>query len=277
MPVQTSPFDEIVEPLLAALPAQAREAMMAFAAFGRAARDIAKDVRLPTERRQALIGGLDTLLGGRKPEVPLALPVSAAARDFIIAAQAAGADIGHARHLLQALRQDCAKQRYRDWGEWLLFARFAAAPYGRFLIEAAGEAPSSLPAAEALACALLLLTHVQDCAADYATEGKVYLPERWLRDHGADAEALAAGEADPGWRAVFGDAGRAADQLLAAAAPLPGLLRHRPLRGASAGALVLTRRWAARLTKGDPLRGPIRLSGLDRLRGRWSGAWRRIA
>jgi farnesyl-diphosphate farnesyltransferase len=277
MRAQLSPFDEIVQTLLAPLSAPARAAMTAFAGFGREAQAIARDAGLPAARRQALIDGLDSLLGGRKPEVPLALPVSAAARDFILASQAAGADIGHARHLLQALRQDCVKPRYRDWGEWLLFARFAAAPYGRFLIEAAGEAPSALPAAEALACALLLLTEVQDCAGDYAAEGKVYLPERWLRDHGAEAEALAAREAGPAWRAVFDDAARAAEQLLMAAAPLPGLLRHRPLRGAGAAALLLTRRWAHRLAKGDSLQGPVRLSGLDRLRARWAGTWQRVA
>lgn len=273
---QSSPFDEIVQTLLAPLPGPARAGIDAFAAFGRAAHAIATDTGLPTERRQALIAGLDTLLGGHKPEVPLALPVSAAVRDFVLAASAADIEIGHARHLLQALRQDCVKARYRDWGEWLLFARFAAAPYARALIEAGQESPTALPAAEALACALLLLTHMQDCAADYAAEGKVYLPERWLREHGAVVEDLALGSASLAWNAVFEDAARASEQLLSAAEPLPGLIRQSAMRGASAVALDLTRRWANRLAKGDPLRGPISLSAFDRLRARWAGAWRRL-
>jgi phytoene/squalene synthetase len=277
MPSPSTPFDQIAETLRARLPAPAGAAATAFAAFGRTAAAIARDGQLPPERRQAIIDGLDSLLAGQKPQLPLALPVSAAARDVLLASEAAGVDIAHARHLLQALRQDCAKTRYRDWGEWLLFARFAAAPYARVLIDASNENRAALPAAEALACALLLLAQLQDVAADYDAAGKVYLPERWLRDHGATVETLAGREAGPAWRGVFAEAARAGAQLLMAAAPLPGLLRDKALRGASAEALLLTRRWAARLAQGDPLAAPVRLSGLDRLRGRCAGAWRRLA
>lgn len=273
MPAQPAPFDEIVQFLLAPLPAPALTAMTAFAAFGRAASAIARDARLPPARRQVLLDGLDALLADRKPDVPLALPVSAAARDMVLGAQTAGVDLQHARHLLQALRQDCAKTRYRDWGDWLLYARFAAAPYARALIEATGETREAQPAAEAFACALLLLGQLQDWAADHRTDGKVYLPERWLRDHGAVVEDLELAKASPAWRAVFADASRQAGQLLTAAAPLPGLLSHKALRGASAGALFLTRRWASRLAKGDPLGDRLRLSGLDRLRARGAAAW----
>ena len=275
MPAQAAPLDEIIQFLLPPLPAPARTAITAFAAFGRAGSTIARDARLPLARRQGLLDGLDALLADRKPDVPLALPVSAAARDMVLAAQAAGVDLLHARHLLQALRQDCAKTRYRDWGDWLLYARFAAAPYARALIEATDERREALPAAEALACALLLLGQLQDCAADHRADGKVYLPERWLRDHGAVAEELELPKASPAWRAVFADASRQAGQLLTAAAPLPGLLRHKELRGASAGAVFLAGRWASRLAKGDPLGDPVRLSVLDMLRARAAAAWRR--
>lgn len=272
-----APFEHIVETLLAPLPVPALTAMTAFAAFGRAAAAIARDGRLPAERRRASIDGLDLLLTGRKPEVPLALPVSAAARDLALALPAAGVDIAHARHLLQALRQDCVKARYRDWGEWLLFARFAAAPYARAWIEASGARRDALPAAEALACALLLLGQLQEVAATYGTDGKVYLPERWLRDHDAAAEDLSSmKKADPAWRAVFQDAARASEQLLAAATPLPGLLEDRALRGASAAALVLARRWTVRLAVNAPVGAPIGLSGLDRWRARWAAAWARL-
>jgi phytoene/squalene synthetase len=277
MSAQSAPFDDITQALRARLPTPAAAAVAAFAAFGRAALAIARDGQLPLARRQALIDGLDSLLAGQKPQLPLALPVTAAARDLVLASQAAGVDLAHARHLLQALRQDCAKARYRDWGEWLLFARFAAAPYARVLIEATGETREALPAAEALACALLLFAQLQAVAADYGADGKVYLPERWLRESGATAEALAGHAAGSAWRGVFAEAARAGAQLLTAAAPLPGLLRHKALRGASAEALLLSRRWALRLAEGDPWAAPTRLSGLDRLRGRCAGAWRRFA
>ncbi len=248
----------------------ARAALFAFMDFGRAARAVAQDSNFPPERRQATLDGLAALLEDRKPDVPLALPLSAAARNVI----ETGVDLIHARHLLQALRQDCAKTAYRDWGDWLLFARFAAAPYGRLWIESSGADKSALPAAEALACALLLLTETQDCAADWRATGKVYLPERWLRDTAAVPADLALTAATPAWRAVFTESARAAAQLLGAAVPLPSLLRHKPQRKAAAVGLALTRRWAARLAAADPLRGSIDLSALDRLRARVAG-WRR--
>ena len=266
---RASPIEEIAAALCAPLDPPARAALSAFMAFGRAARALAQDAGLPPERRQALLDGLAALLDDRKPDVPLALPLAAAARDVI----ETGAHLAHARHLLQALRQDCAKAAYRDWGDWLLFARFAAAPYGRLWIEASGADKAALPAAEALACALLLLSQMQDCAADWREAGKVYLPERWLRDHAALSADLALRPATPAWRGVLTEAARAAAQLLGAAAPLPGLLRHKPQRKAAAVGLALTRRWAARLAGADPSQEEVRLSALDRLHARLA-AWR---
>jgi phytoene/squalene synthetase len=270
---RASPIEEIVETFCAPLTPAARAAFSAFILFATAARDAACDPALPAPRRQALLDGLEALLIDRKPEVPLALPLSAAARDLAATFAAAGADLGHARHLLQALRQDCAKTAYRDWADWLLFARFAAAPFGRLWIDAAGEDKAALPAAEALACALLLLGQTQSAAAAYRRSGKVYLPERWLRTHQAAPADLALPAATPSWQAVFAEAARAARQLLNAATPLPGVLRQPAQRKAAAAGLALSGRWAARLAKLDPLGGTARLSGFDRWRARMA-AWR---
>ncbi|MFN4282787.1 MAG: squalene/phytoene synthase family protein [Alphaproteobacteria bacterium] len=260
---RASPIEEIVGALHAPLAGNGRAAFDAFLALGRAARDIARDAAAPVERRQAALDGLATILNGGKPAVPLALPHSAAARDLVERFAEAGLDLGHARHVLQALRQDCAKPGYRDWADWLLFARFAAAPYGRLWIESAGGDKGGWAAAEALACALLLLSQTQTLAADQREAGKLYLPERWRRDHGET----------PGWRGVQDEAARAADQLLRAAAVLPRSLPARPARRAAAMAAALSRRWAARLATTD-LAGPdVRLTALDRWRARLA-AWR---
>lgn len=250
---QASPLAEIAQAALRDLPEPARDKLTALARLALAARAIAGDAALPIDKRIAMLDGLDALLDGRKPEVPLPLPLSTAARD--------AADIMGARHLLQAWQQDCAKPAYRDWADWMLFARFAAAPFGRLAAEAD---KAVLSAAEALACALLLCLCLQDAAEDWRIRGKVCLPERWLRQRGARPEDLAEKPADASaWRAVYGEDGaRALAQLLAAAAPL-----RRSSRGA-AYSYSLTRRWAARLAAGDPWRGPVRLTGWDRLRAR---------
>ncbi|HEU0069985.1 MAG TPA: squalene/phytoene synthase family protein [Alphaproteobacteria bacterium] len=260
---QASPLAEIAQAALRDLPEPARAALAALARLAIAARAVAADAALPIDKRIAMLDGLEALLDGRKPEVPLPLPLSAAARDVAEALRAAGTDMTAARHLLQAWKQDCAKPAYRDWADWMLFARFAAAPFGR---QAAEDA--AVPAAEALACALLLCLCLQDAAEDWRARGKVCLPERWLRERGAKAEDLAEKPADASaWRAVYReDAGRALAQLLAAAAPL-----SRSSHGIQL-ALGLTRRWAARLAAGDPWRGPVRLTGWDRLRARLA-AW----
>ena len=260
---QTSPLAEIAQAALRDMPEPARDALAALARLAIAARAVASDAALPADRRIAVIDGLDALLDGRKPEVPLPLPLSAAAREAAEALQAAGADLTAARHLLQAWKQDCTKPAYRDWADWMLFARFAAAPFGRL---AADE--SATPAAEALAYALLLCLSLQDAAEDWRMRGKVCLPERWLRERGAKLEDLAEKPADASaWRAVYREDGaRALAQLLAAAAPL-----GRSLHGARL-ALGLTRRWASRLAAGDPWRGPVGLTAWDRLRARLA-AW----
>lgn len=273
IPASASPFVEIIQGFLVPLDRPARSSMDAFLAFGHAAREIARDANLLVERRQEMFDALDALLANRKPTIPLALPLSGSARE---AAIALGESSIYGRHLLQALRQDCVKAGYRDWAEWLLFARFAAAPFGQLWIDVADEPPAAVPAAEALACALLLCQCLQDMADDWRIRRKVYLPERWLREHGATPDGLSAAKIDAAWRGVLGEAARAIEQLLVAADPLPRLLRKELTRAAAAEGLCLTRRWAARVVNGDPLAGPIRLKALDRLRGGLAGLWARF-
>jgi phytoene/squalene synthetase len=272
----STPDREIARIALARLPERLRPAAAAFHALARLAGEVADDASLPAERRLALIDALDALLDGRKPEIPLALSVAAAARDFLREAQAAGGDPRHAQHMLQAMRQDCGKGRYRDWPDWLVYARYAAAPFGRLLLDISGEDKAALPAVEALACAMLLLSHLQDCGDHYRQLDRVYLPERWLREQGAAIEELAAERASPAICAVFGEAAHAAQRLLATAAPLPGQIRNRRLRAEAATLLFLTRRWAKRLAASDPLHGPVRLTAYDRGMALAYGVWRQL-
>lgn len=268
-----SPPQAIAGALLAGLPDDTRALADAFAALSRAARDLAEDASLPIERRQAAIAGLAAILDGRKPEVPLALPVSAAASELRAALAAADIAQDHARHVLQAWRQDCAKNAYRDWADWLLFARFAAAPVARALCESAGADPSAVTPAEALACALLLLWQLQEASEAYRATARTRLPDRWFRQHGAAAADLAGETASPALKAVYEEGLRAAAQLLSAAQPLPRALGDKSARAGAAKALALADAWARRLAQSGPFARPVRLRRADLWHAAWL-AWR---
>jgi phytoene synthase len=216
------------------------------------------------------------LLAGQPAETGLDGALSRMVEEFTTAALPCDADMHHAIHVLQACRQDVAKSRYRDWNELLLYCRYAAAPLGRFCLEALGEDTAAQAPAEALCCALALLMVLRDCGRDYRQRGQVYLPERWLSEAGCSVSALAAERSDERLRQVLAQGLDAADRLLVTARLLPRLIRDRRLRGASAAALTVAEKLAQRLRKGDPLADAIVLTRGDRRAALWRGRWRRI-
>jgi phytoene/squalene synthetase len=154
---------------------------------------------------------------------------------------------------VQARRQDVRKLRYRDWNELVADANCAAAPYGGIAVEMFALDKAARPAAEALSCAILMLTLLRNCGAHYRMHGRVYLPERWLREAGVAMEALGAAAADAAVRQAFAKMLDATDRLLLAAHPLPRLIDNVRARAASAALLCWADRLARRLRQGDPL------------------------
>ena len=67
------------------------------------------------------------------------------------------------------------------------YCRYSASPVGRQLLDLHGESRDTWPASDALCSALQVLNHLQDCAADYHTLDRVYLPTEILRECGAGA------------------------------------------------------------------------------------------
>ena len=103
----------------------------------------------------------------------------------------------HALDLLEAFRRDVTKKRYADWTDLMEYCRYSAAPVGRFMLDVHGESPSTWPASDALCAALQVINHLQDCAKDYRTLDRVYLPMDILDEEGAAIPSLAGNAATP--------------------------------------------------------------------------------
>lgn len=253
------------------LPQRTKPAIDALARLGCVAREIADSTERAPSDRIALLNGLTALLDGNEPGVAMDPVVVQAVRDFTAAADAIGGDARHAHHILQARVQDVGKSRYRDWNELLAYCRYAASPYGRFGLDICGADKAVQPAVEALCCALYILLLLRDCGSDNRHHGRVYLPERWFKETGADVSALGADCADGPLRQVFTKILEATDRLLLTARPLPGLLRDRRQRAAAAATLCLAERFARRLRSGDPLAQRLAPTRGDQLFAVWRG------
>jgi hydroxysqualene synthase len=175
-----------------------RPAILAFYYFVRAADDVADNpVAMPSEKLRILEGMRASLMGesGISPE--------GAALSKVL--QARGLSPVHAADLLEAFRRDVTKQRYANWDELMDYCRYSAMPVGRFVLDVHGESRELWPLNDALCAALQVINHLQDCAKDYRTLDRVYLPLDTLRRHGAKPELLASLRAAPELRAALAE------------------------------------------------------------------------
>lgn len=152
--------------------------------FNAAVRAVADHPAAAVERKEAALAAL-------------AMPFSASAVADSPAPQAIalaelltarGIDSRPAWQVLQAAGQDLRKTRYRDWSELLTWCRFSAAPLGSLAASLTGVpgAPPAVP----LAIALQLLAIVESAPSQYRWLGRVYLPERWFTEAGAEVGDL---------------------------------------------------------------------------------------
>jgi farnesyl-diphosphate farnesyltransferase len=165
--------------------------------------------------------------------------------------------------VLHAFRLDATKLRYRDWDDLMEYCRYSAAPVGRQLLDLHGESRATWPASDALCSALQVLNHLQDCAADYRSLDRVYLPLADLDEAGCGIEMLAAPAASPGLRRVLDRMLDRTETLIATAQGLPPRVAARGLRWESAVICGLAQRLARRLRRGDPLAARVALAGSD--------------
>ena len=167
-----------------------RPVILAFYEFVRVADDIADHPALAPEEKLARLDRLETSLlvnGGEEPE---GVALRAMLRRHSL-------PVKHAQDLLNAFRQDVTKLRYADWDELIDYCSRSAMPVGRFVLDVHGEAHSTWPASDALCAALQIINHLQDCAKDYRTLDRVYIPLDALAAHGIGVEALSATRASP--------------------------------------------------------------------------------
>ncbi len=209
------------------LPRPLRPHVAAVYAFARAADDFADEGSLtPPERYALLDGWLDRLRhadrgGSREPPrsgEPANAPEIFQALDATMRAKALPRALFE--DLLSAFRQDVSVRRYESWSDLLDYCRRSANPVGRLVLRIAGHDEARLDAwSDATCSALQLANFWQDFRIDFE-RGRLYLPQREARAHGADERDLAQPSTPPSWRRAMAAAVARTDELFAAGRPL---------------------------------------------------------
>ena len=223
-----------------------RPAILAFYRFVRAADDIADHADAAPEEKLEQLARMEAGLRGQVG----ASPEADSLRSVL---QTRGLSDRHALDLLEAFRRDVTKLRYADWADLMDYCRYSAAPVGRFVLDVHGESPTLWPANDALCSALQVINHLQDCAKDYGSIERVYIPLDVLEANGTSVEALAAARASPGLRKTIEHLARRTQALLEQSRPFAGDIVDRRLALEVGVIQTLAESLAARLTRRDPL------------------------
>jgi squalene synthase HpnC len=230
-----------------------RAPVLAYYRFARAADDVADHPSLSREEKFVLLDRLEKTLLGKSNADPAALPLRAE-----LAVR--GLSPNHALDLLTAFRLDVTKLRYRDWGELMHYCRYSAMPVGRFVLDVHGESRATWAASDALCSALQIINHLQDCAKDYKTLDRVYVPLDTLAAHGVTVEALGAAKASPRLRDCLRALAVLTEALLAQGAQLPKVVKDLRLSIETAVIVALAQKLTSRLLELDPLSERVHLS-----------------
>jgi phytoene synthase len=167
--------------------------------------------------------------------------------------------------LLTAFRMDARGARFETWEDLLAYCRCSANPVGRLLLRLFGYDDPELDALSDPLCTALQLTNFwQDLGTDLR-RGRVYLPEKDLRDLGILKSNLLKRRGGGLARGLVGLQVERTRALYDAARPLPGRLAP-PLswevRAIAAGGLRILQRVESEGL--DPLSERPRLSWLER-------------
>ncbi|WP_055664499.1 squalene/phytoene synthase family protein [Jannaschia seosinensis] len=252
------------------IPKRLRGRVVAFYNYARAADDAADDPWKTPEQRLERLADLERgLLEGTAANPGATLRRALADGS----APADAAALAASRDLLVAFRRDAGGIACADWDDLQTYCTFSARPVGRFLLAIHEEAADTHAPSDALCDALQVLNHLQDIAADRRDLGRRYLPGEWMAGAGASDDDLTRDALTPGLRQVVDRTLDACDELLSRAAPLPGRIAARGLRGQATATLALANRLSRRLRAGDPLADRIAPSRTDFLRAGLAGLW----
>jgi squalene synthase HpnC len=245
---------------------------MAFYRFARKGDDIADHPTEAPETKLALLERMRATLAGETD-----VDVEALALRQVQAER--GLTGRHGLDLLEAFRCDVSKTRYANWPELIDYCRYSAMPVGRFVLDVHEEDRALWPANDALCAALQVINHLQDCARDFATLDRVYLPQDALSAEGCTVDDLAAPKASRALRAVVAALAEKTWALLDQSRPFAGGIRDARLAFEVAAIQRLAEDLTRKLMHRDPLServhhtrletiGLLALAAKDRLVGR---------
>jgi squalene synthase HpnC len=229
-----------------------RPVIRAFYEFVRVADDIADHSALSADDKLAHLDRLEQSLLGRSDAEPEGVALR-------VALQGRGLSACHAEDVLRAFRQDVTKRRYADWNELIDYCSYSAAPVGRFVLDVHGELHSTWPASDALCAALQIINHLQDCAVDFRTLDRVYLPLDALAGHGLSVQALGEARASPALLDCLHALAARTEKLLEQSRDLSAQIRDARLAIEVSVIQALAVRLVDMLRERDPLSEPVHL------------------
>lgn len=228
------------------LPKSLRPHVIRFYDFAREADDIADAPELPPQEKISRLNAYaETLESGHGP-------VSAALR-LRQSLEETGITQRHALDLISAFQQDAVKSRYANWGELMEYCERSASPVGRYLLDLHGEDPAGYGASDMLCNALQVINHLQDCGKDYREMDRVYIPQDWIKAHGAETSALASPHLTGQMRGVLNRCIAETHNLLKRAKTLPKACKSKRLGAESAVIFTLAQKLTIALETRDPL------------------------
>lgn len=195
-----------------------REPILLFYEFVRTADDISDHSSLDDESKLRALDRLEHSLLGKSDA-----DAEGVALRHILAER--GLTPRHALDLLTAFRMDVTKRRYRDWDDLINYCTYSAMPVGRFVLDVHGESRATWPASDAICAVLQIINHLQDCAKDYRSLNRVYIPLDAMAAAGTNAQALGAPKASPELRECLHGLARRTEKLLRDGDPLPDLVK----------------------------------------------------
>lgn len=169
------------------LPDAAREDLSVLFRFVAAVRAVADHPSAGPERKESALAALAAPFTQGEPPAEAAAPEAVA---LAVVLNQRGIDSRLAWQVLQAAGQDLRKTRYRDWSELLTWCRFAAVPVATLASALLSLGDNEARRFASLALALQLLEIVRRASSQARWLGRIYLPERWFSEVGADISDL---------------------------------------------------------------------------------------
>jgi len=233
-----------------------RALILAFYNFVRTADDIADHATLGADEKLRYLDLLEAELTGNGDSQKEAVNLRHALAER-------GMSPRHALDVLIAFRMDVSKLRYENWDEVIHYCRYSAMPVGRFMLDVHGESTSTWAASDALCAGLQINNHLQDCAKDYKSLNRVYLPRDALAETGATVEMLGEAKSPPALLQCLQALALRTENLLGESKSLNAAVRDLRLGVEISVIQAFADKIVRMLKVRDPLRDRVHLSPLE--------------